>query len=604
MCAQLCRRCKLVAFNVGDEIVAYDAPCVDLFIVFSGIVERRVPREATVESSAHALGDVALESGAVGMNDDAHAPATESQKFAPVGETHVGDALGPAGIGLESPLALQRLAVAAAKAEREAERGANTVSAYGPDERHPCTCVAAAGNGSEAAPVVELIAIEVDELRALTTAASVRDVYERHEERMLPYSAGFAPADTPESSSGHGLSAVAASQKSTLAVQRRSLFGEAAAGTAALGVTVDAHVGGGSETAPGFVGPLPAAARGPVTPRSATREIFRKQPSRRGEAERKSAAAYVVSRIDFFRQQNFTPAQQLELISVLELAQVYGRGRNIFCEETKGRAFYIVFAGEVEVYVSKKKSQIVKQMKSDSGGKLGAPLAKLGGGGSGGGDDDAPTSASGGHNALNDGASAGDEGSTTQGHSDDTKGEKSAKAPSKARLNFKDAAMKAMIAVRARATCVATLKAGASFGERALESASSQREATIVTSSDVTELLVLSADRYYALVKKFREQQLRDREKLLARTPGFDQLPTSMLREVCQSFEEKKLLMGERLCEQGALASQLCVIFRGECRLERTVPDAHSPTGESTLDLGRAGVGTVVGAYVVEVSAF
>ena len=233
MCAQLCRRCKLVAFNVGDEIVAYDAPCVDLFIVFSGIVERRVPREATVESSAHALGDVALESGAVGMNDDAHAPATESQKFAPVGETHVGDALGPAGIGLESPLALQRLAVAAAKAEREAERGANTVSAYGPDERHPCTCVAAAGNGSEAAPVVELIAIEVDELRALTTAASVRDVYERHEERMLPYSAGFAPADTPESSSGHGLSAVAASQKSTLAVQRRSLFGEAAAGTAA-----------------------------------------------------------------------------------------------------------------------------------------------------------------------------------------------------------------------------------------------------------------------------------------------------------------------------------------------------------------------------------
>ena len=34
------------------------------------------------------------------------------------------------------------------------------------------------------------------------------------------------------------------------------------------------------------------------------------------------------------------------------------------------------------------------------------------------------------------------------------------------------------------------------------------------------------------------------------------------------------------------------------------MPDAHSPTGESTLDLGRAGVGTVVGAYVVEVSAF
>ena len=164
--------------------------------------------------------------------------------------------------------------------------------------------------------------------------------------------------------------------------------------------------------------------------------------------------------------------------------------------------------------------------------------------------------------------------------------------------------MKTLIAVRARATCVATLKAGASFGERALESASSRREATIVTSSDVTELLVLSADHYYALVKKFREQQLRDREKLLARTPGFDQLPIPMLREVCQSFEEKKLLMGERLCEQGALASQLCVIFRGECRLERTVPDAHSPTGESTLDLGRAGVGTVVGAYVVEVSAF
>ena len=52
-----------------------------------------------------------------------------------------------------------------------------------------------------------------------------------------------------------------------------------------------------------------------------------------------------------------------------------------------------------------------------------------------------------------------------------------------------------------------------------------------MTTSEVTELLVLAADHYTALVQKFREQQLRDREKLLARTPGFDQLTSAMLRE-------------------------------------------------------------------------
>ena len=93
MRAQLCRRCKLVTFNVGDEIAVYDTPCVDLFIVFSGIVERRAPREATVDSPARAPGDVALDSDPVDRrNEDDHAPASESQKLAPVGETRVGTA--------------------------------------------------------------------------------------------------------------------------------------------------------------------------------------------------------------------------------------------------------------------------------------------------------------------------------------------------------------------------------------------------------------------------------------------------------------------------------------------------------------------------------
>ena len=109
-------------------------------------------------------------------------------------------------------IALQRAGQVELPAEREAEVGTNAVDALGPDERHPCTCVAAVGNGSE---VVELITVEVDELRALTTAASVRDVYERHDERMHPYLPGLTPADAITGSSGRGLSALAASQKST-----------------------------------------------------------------------------------------------------------------------------------------------------------------------------------------------------------------------------------------------------------------------------------------------------------------------------------------------------------------------------------------------------
>ena len=69
-----------------------------------------------------------------------------------------------------------------------------------------------------------------------------------------------------------------------------------------------------------------------------------------------------------------------------------------------------------------------------------------------------------------------------------------------------------------------------------------------------------------------------------------------MLREVCGSFEEKKYLMHDKLCEQGAPAQMLCVLLRGEARLERRV----SVTDERVKRAGASGLlhggGTLTGA--------
>lgn len=81
----------------------------------------------------------------------------------------------------------------------------------------------------------------------------------------------------------------------------------------------------------------------------------------------------------------------------------------------------------------------------------------------------------------------------------------------------------------AEGTLVNTLVAGSSFGERALDSDTNLRTATVVTCESLTELLVISREDYHSLVSVMVQGEISEKCALLRKTLVFKDCEFSFL---------------------------------------------------------------------------
>ena len=97
---------------------------------------------------------------------------------------------------------------------------------------------------------------------------------------------------------------------------------------------------------------------------------------------------------------------------------------------------------------------------------------------------------------------------------------------------------------------VATIGVGTSFGERAIESSTSLREATVVTRSKTNEFLVLKKEDFQKHVQKAREKELANRIRLLRRNQELYDAPSELLNRIVTKLDVYKIALGETLCKQ------------------------------------------------------
>ena len=201
---------------------------------------------------------------------------------------------------------------------------------------------------------------------------------------------------------------------------------------------------------------------------------------------------------------------QKALCSALELVRITGLGTVLFEQGSVGNAFYIIFEGNVDIFVRghargrEREKTLVKQM--------GAGEAF-------------------GERALEGGSATED-----------------------------DAVKPKPLAGAQAAGAAATPKKPAGL-----------REATIVTSSDTCEFFVLQRDAYTDIVRRFRDKEMEERTALLQRTPGFSSLTAAMRSEIARVCEPSRYVLDQAMATQGHTADHLMIIARGECVANRAV---------------------------------
>lgn len=144
---------------------------------------------------------------------------------------------------------------------------------------------------------------------------------------------------------------------------------------------------------------------------------------------------------------------------------------------------------------------------------------------------------------------------------------------------------------------VNTLYEGASFGERALESETSVRTATIVTNEALNELLIISREEYLRIVAIIQQDDLMQRVSLLRRTQVFNMLDLAHLFELAKIMEPKIFRCGEKVISTSEVGKDMFIIHKGECRVSGKLQ--LSGGGVKGVDLGRLGPGAVIGEYCV-----
>ena len=150
---------------------------------------------------------------------------------------------------------------------------------------------------------------------------------------------------------------------------------------------------------------------------------------------------------------------------------------------------------------------------------------------------------------------------------------------------------------------VRTLEAGQSFGERALEADSGgKRAATIVTSNELTELIIINREEYQSIVSVMFEGDMTARVRLLRSTELFAPLDLKNLHIVAKVLQPKTFRLKKVLFKAGEIAKDLFIIHKGECNLDSTLRLENGSMKE--VHLGRAGPSAILGDYTFDAMSY
>ena len=150
---------------------------------------------------------------------------------------------------------------------------------------------------------------------------------------------------------------------------------------------------------------------------------------------------------------------------------------------------------------------------------------------------------------------------------------------------------------------VSTLQAGASFGERALEADScGKRSATIVTSDEVTELIIVNRQEFQSIVSVMLEGDMMSRVRLLRATELFAPMELTHLHKIARILTPRTFRLNAVLFKAGDLAKDVYIIHKGECTLDTTLKMENG--GEEIVNLGRAGQAAVLGDYTFNAESY
>ena len=118
---------------------------------------------------------------------------------------------------------------------------------------------------------------------------------------------------------------------------------------------------------------------------------------------------------------------------------------------------------------------------------------------------------------------------------------------------------------------LATLKAGSSFGEASLGPGAPPRNATIVCSSDLAELLVLHKADYDQIMKDYQKSEHRKAFKCMKRIPLFRHWSRSRLDRLCDMLQWNYFKAGTVVVRQGDLPDNVYFILDGRCVVSKDV---------------------------------
>ena len=149
---------------------------------------------------------------------------------------------------------------------------------------------------------------------------------------------------------------------------------------------------------------------------------------------------------------------------------------------------------------------------------------------------------------------------------------------------------------------VATIRAGSSFGEVALENEDNNRTATCVTCDSVTELLVISRNEYKKLIVMVEQKDFTEKVSLLRRTHPFQPMDLNTLAELGQLLEFRSWRVNSIVYVAGESASNFVILKTGEFGIKSEV---FMKDGSSQiLDFGRVGPAAVLGEYCFQCELF
>ena len=148
---------------------------------------------------------------------------------------------------------------------------------------------------------------------------------------------------------------------------------------------------------------------------------------------------------------------------------------------------------------------------------------------------------------------------------------------------------------------VNTAVRGGSFGERALESSSSARTAT-VSIGEQAELLLITKDDYSAIVADMKAREKAEKIDLLKNSHCFQNLSPKGIEELTKYMEPRSYLLDKLVYKSKTKAMEIIILAKGEMQIEVELEEIDG--NKHDVVLGRVGPSAVLADYITQCTSF